>query len=85
MPERILIHHTIDPETGESLKDYYTQIPIQEGVEFDVQYGPCSLKFKMIEHWITDERHALVELISVTEQPTSRGLIPKRPIVGEQK
>ena len=78
-----LIHSTTDPETGKPFKDYYTQIPIPEDTEFVVQYGQHTLKFKMIEHWITNERHALVELINVTKQPASDG--PRRPILGEPK
>lgn len=78
---RILIHSTTDPETGKPLEDYYTQIPIPEDAEFIVQYGEHTLKFKMIEHWVTNERHALVELVNVTKQSISGG--PKRPTLGE--
>lgn len=78
-----LIHSTTDPETGKPLEDYYTQIPIPEDAEFVVQYGEHTLKFKMIEHWITNERHALVELINVAKQ--SEPCRSKRPILGEQK
>lgn len=74
-----LIHSTVDPETGKPLKDYYSQIPIPEDAEFVVQYGPHTLRFKMIEHWITNERHALVELVDVTKQLAPCG--PKRPVL----
>ena len=80
---RYLIHSTVDPETGAPLENYYSQIPIPKGTEFVVQHGSRSLKFRMIERWITNERYALVEL--VTEQPVPCRPIPKRPIVGEKQ
>jgi hypothetical protein len=87
---RYLIHSTTDPETGKPLKDYYSQIHIPDedvnghgGAEFDVQYGPHHLRFKMVDRWITNERMATIEL--VTELPVSHRPIPKRPVIGEPK
>lgn len=76
---KYLIHATTNPETGKPFKNYYTQIPIPEDAEFVVQYGQHTLKFKMIEYWMTNERYALVELVNVVKQPPQ--CRPKRPIL----
>ena len=78
MPKRFLIHKTIDLETGKPLKDYYTQNPIPEGTEFEVQYEGQTLRFRMVIHWVTDETVSVVELVGVGEP-----CVVKRPRLGE--
>jgi hypothetical protein len=85
---RYLIHSTVDPETGAPLENYYSQIPIPDedvnghgGAEFDVQYGPHHLRFKMVNRWITNERLATIELVTKRPVPCR----PKRPVLGEPK
>lgn len=65
--KRYLIHKTIDQETGKPLRDYYTQNPISEGAEFEVQYEGQTLRFRMCSHWISSEVISTVELVSVGE------------------
>ena len=67
MPKHYPIHKTIDWETGDPLQDYYTQNPIPEGTDFEVQYEGQTLWFRMAMHYITDEIVSVVELISVGE------------------
>lgn len=67
MPKRYLIHKTVDLETGKPLKDYYTQNPISEGTEFEVQYEGQTLRFRMNMHFVTDKVTSVVELIGVGE------------------
>ena len=78
MPKRFLIHKTIDQETGKPLKEYYTQNPIPEGTEFEVQYGGQTLRFRMCMHWLSDETVSIVELVDVGEP-----CAVKRPRLGE--
>ena len=65
MPKRFLIHKTYDPETGKPLREYYTQNPIPEGAEFEVQYEGQTLRFRMCIHYLTDEVVSVVELVGV--------------------
>lgn len=67
MPKRFLIHKTYDPETGKPLKDYYTQNPIPEGTEFEVQYEGQTLRFWMCMHWLSDEAVSVVKLVGIGE------------------
>ena len=64
MTNHYLIHKTHDPETGEP-KEYYTQNPIPEGAEFEVQYGGQTLQFRMGCHWLSNETVSVIELIGV--------------------
>lgn len=59
------IHKTTDLETGKPIKDYYTQNPIPEGTEFEVQYEGQTLRFRMGCHWVTSETVSVIELIGV--------------------
>ena len=77
MPNRFLIHKTIDPETGKPEREYYTQNPIPEGTEFEVQYGGQTLRFRMCMHWLNDEVVSIVELVGVGEP-----CVVKRPRLG---
>jgi hypothetical protein len=77
MPKRFPIHKTIDWETGKPLKDYYTQNPISEGTEFEVQYEGQTLQFRMDAHYITDETVSVVKLVDVGEP-----CVVKRPRLG---
>lgn len=74
MPKRYLIHKHIDPETGKTGREYYTQNPIPEGTEFEVQYEGQTLRFQMVMHYITIETRSVVELVGV-----GRSCAVKRP------
>ena len=74
MPNRYLIHKTTDPETGKPGREYYTQNPIPEGTEFEVQYEGKTLWFRMGMHWISSETISTVELVDVGES-----CVAKRP------
>lgn len=65
MPKRYPIHKTHNLETGKPLKDYYTQNPISEGTEFEVQYGGQTLRFRICMHFMVDETVSVIELVSV--------------------
>ena len=81
MPKRFAIHQTyVDLEVNPlvPLKTYYTQNPIQEGTEFEVQYGGQTLRFRMCMHWVSDEVVSIVELVGVGEP-----CAVKRPRLGE--
>ena len=80
MPKRFLIHKHIDPETGKTGREYYTQNPIPEGTEFKVQYEGKTLQFRMCMHWLSDEVTSVVELVGVGEP-----FVVKRPRLGETK
>lgn len=77
MPKRYLIHKTIDFETGKPLKDYYTQNPIPEGTEFEVQYEGQTLRFRMDMHFVTNKTMSVVELVGV-----GKPCAVKRPRLG---
>ena len=78
MPKRFLIHKTIDLETGKPLKDYYTQNPIPEGTEFEVQYEGQTLRFRMDMHWLSIETRSIVELVGIGEPcAVKRPSLPK--------
>lgn len=78
MPKHYLIHKTTDPETGKPMKDYYTQNPIPEGTEFEVQYGGQTLRFQMVDHWISDEVTSDIKLVGVGEScAVKRPRLPK--------
>ena len=77
MPNRYLIHKTHDSETGKPLKDYYTQNPILEGTEFEVQYEDQTLRFRVDMHWVTDEVMSVVELVGI-----GKSCVVKRPRLG---
>lgn len=66
MPKRYLIHKHTDPETGEP-KEFYTQNPIPEGTEFEVQYEGQTLRFRVVLHYLTNETVSVVELVGVGE------------------
>ena len=76
MPKRFLIHKTRDFETGEPYKEFYTQNPIPEGTEFEVQYEGQTLRFRMDLHWIIIETRSSIELISV-DGGVKRPRLPK--------
>ena len=78
MVNHYLIYKTHDPETGQPLKEYYTQNPIPEGTTFEVQYGGQTLQFRMGCHWLSNETVSVIELVSV-----SSGV--KRPRLGDVK
>jgi hypothetical protein len=78
MPKHYLIHKTTDPETGKTGREYYTQNPIPEGTEFEVQYEGQTLRFRMCMHWITDETVSVIELVDVGEPcAVKRPRLPK--------
>ena len=78
MPKRFLIHKTRDFETGEPYKEFYTQNPIPEGTEFEVQYEGQTLRFRMDMHYITDEVTSVVKLVGVGEScGVKRPRLPK--------
>ena len=77
MTKHYLIYQSTDPETGKTGREYYTQNPIPEGTEFEVQYEGQTLWFRMCMHYITDEVVSVVELVSVSEPCTV-----KRPRLG---
>ena len=67
MPKHYLIHKTVDWETGKPGREYYTQNPIPEGAEFEVQYEGQTLRFRVGMHYLTDEVVSVVELVGVGE------------------
>ena len=78
MPKRFSIHKTLDFETSEPYKEFYTQNPIPEGTEFEVQYEGQTLRFRMGMHYITNETRSDVELVGVSESCTvKRPRLPK--------
>ena len=81
MPKRFAIHQTyvdIEALPLEPLKTYYTQNPIPEGTEFEVQYGGQTLRFRVDMHWITDEVVSVIELVSIGEScAVKRPRLPK--------
>ena len=77
MLKRYLIHKTIDWETGKPGKEYYTQNPIPEGAEFEVQYEGQTLQFRVCMHYVSNEVTSVVELVGVDEP-----CAVKRPRVG---
>ena len=78
MPKRFLIHKTIDPETGKTGREYYTQNPILEGTEFEIQYEGQTLRFRMDMHWLTIETRSIVELVGIGEPcAVKRPRLPK--------
>ena len=78
MPNRYLIYKTIDPETGKTGREYYTQNPISEGIEFEVQYEGQTLRFRVCAHWLSDETRSIVKLVDV-----GGPCVVKRPRLGE--
>ena len=78
MPNRFLIHKTINQEIGKPGREYYTQNPIREGTEFGVQYKGQTLRFRMVMHWLSDEVTSIVELVDVGEScAVKRPRLPK--------
>ena len=81
MSKRFIIHQTyVDIEANPlvPLKTYYTQNPIPEGTEFEIQYGGQTLRFRVGMHWITDEVVSVVELVSVDKPcAVKRPRLPK--------
>ncbi len=75
--QKFLIHKTIDLETGEPLKEYYTQNPISGGTEFEVQYEGQTLQFRVCMHYLTDETVSVIELVGIGEP-----CVVKRPRLG---
>lgn len=70
MPKQFLIHKTfvdIEAKPLVPLKEYYTQNPIPEGAEFEVQYEGQTLWFRMGMHYVTNEVVSVVELVGVGE------------------
>jgi len=70
MVERIIIHQTfvdIEAKPLVPLKTYYTQNIIPEGGFFKVHYKGNTLLFRIEQHFITDEKLSLVELIDKKE------------------
>jgi len=77
MSNRYLIHKIHDPETGQLRKEFYTQNPIPEGAEFEVQYEGQTLRFRMGCHWLSNETVSIIELVGVSGG-VKRPRLPRR-------
>jgi len=73
--QRFLIHKITDSLNGE--KEFYTQNPIPEGTEFEVQYEGQTLQFRVGCHWLSNETVSVIELIGVSGG-VKRPRLPRR-------